>query len=310
MIAILTIGYNACDVICPVPGLPRADSKLELTQILWGGGGPAATAAVAMARLGARVRLVTQLADDLPGELQRQELVAAGVDISLVSAAAGHRSPQAVILVDPEREERTILWSRGDLPRLRPESIETSWLDGQDLLYTDSHEPLAAAKLAREAKRRGVPVVLDAGTARDGMAELVPHCSDVISSTVFAAQLTGVQDPGAALHALAGLGPERVAMTFGKAGCVALVEGRLVHVPAFAVSVRDTTGAGDVFHAGYAFARASGRPWLACLEYGSAVAALKCRDWGGRRGLPSQVEVEELLARGTRRLEKPPVNLV
>jgi sugar/nucleoside kinase (ribokinase family) len=72
-------------------------------------------------------------------------------------------------------------------------------------------------------------------------------------------------------------------------------------VPAFDVPVIDTTGAGDAFHAGYAFARAKGEDLGSCLEWGSAVAGLKCRDWGGRRGLPDRSEVVQLLAAGIRR---------
>ncbi|MFH1842145.1 MAG: PfkB family carbohydrate kinase [bacterium] len=305
MARVLVLGYNACDVICPVPSLPEPDSKLEVPAVYWGGGGPAATAAVALAKLGAEVRLVTVLTDDIPGRLQREELEAAGVDFSLSTRVSGYRSPQAVILVNPDNEERTILWSRGNLPRLEPAAVNGQWLAGTDLLYLDSHEPRAALVLAREASARGLPVVLDGGTARDGMAELVPHCSDVISSGIFAPRLTGQLEPVAALRSLARLGPRRVAMTFGKAGCLALVGDAPVHVPAFEVPTCDTTGAGDVFHAGYAFARTLGLDWLPCLEYGSAVAALKCRDWGGRRGLPTRREVETMLATGKRRSEKP-----
>jgi sugar/nucleoside kinase (ribokinase family) len=306
MATVLVLGYNACDVICPLSEFPVPDSKLAVPEIYWGGGGPAATAAVALAKLGARVRLVTPLADDLPGRLQREELIAAGVDLTLSPVHVGQRSPQAVILVDPAHEERTILWSRGSLPCLPAAKVSPAWLDGVDLLYVDSHEPAAAAALAREAGRRGLPVVLDAGTVREGMDQLVPLCTDVISSSIFAPTLTGEEKPAMALRALARLGPRRVAMTFGRAGCLALIEDRVVHVPAYAVPVRDTTGAGDVFHAGYAFARARGDSWRDSLDYGSAVAGLKCRDWGGRRGLPTQEEVDHLLRTGQRRRDQPP----
>jgi sulfofructose kinase len=90
-------------------------------------------------------------------------------------------------------------------------------------------------------------------------------------------------------------------MTFGPHGVLALVGDAVAHVPAFAVPVTDTTGAGDAFHAGYAFALSTGRDFLASLEFGSAVAALKCRAWGGRRGLPSLGEVIDLLQTGARR---------
>lgn len=302
---ILVLGYNASDVIVASAEMPPPDSKLEVPDIIHCGGGPAATAAVAMARLGARVRLVTPLADDLPGQMQRRELEAAGVDLSLAPVQQGCQSPRAVILVDETRQERRIFWTRGDLPPLAAATVDPDWLRGVDLLYLDSHEVLAGAVLAREAQRHDLPVVLDAGNVRPGMRDLLRHCSDVISSQIFAPRLTGQADPAAALRDLAALGPDRVAMTFGKAGCLALDGDRIKHVPAFSVPVRDTTGAGDVFHAGYAFALVSGRPWLECLAFGSAMAALKCRDWGGRRGLPTLAEVENLLATGRARTEKP-----
>ncbi len=305
MSTLLVVGYNAWDVIVPLPALPASDTKLETPGLLTGGGGPAATAAVALARLGAQVRLVTPLADDPPGLSQRRELQAAGVDLSLSPTRAGAASPVAVILVEPSGA-RTILWRRGGLPGLAPAETAAAWLDGVDVLLCDSHEPAAAAALATAARARGVPVVLDGGTARQGLAELVPLCDDVIASSVFAPALTGERDPIAALRALAARGPARVAITYGSAGCLALAQDAPFHVPAFDVPVRDTTGAGDAFHAGYALARAEGRPFAESLAWGSAVAALKCRDWGGRRGLPTRSEVEALLRDGCRRAERPP----
>jgi sulfofructose kinase len=303
---VLVVGYNAFDVICPLRELPARDTKHEVDDIILSGGGPAATAAVALSRLGASVRLVTRLGDDLPSQLQRHELIAAGVNLVLSPGAGGHGSPRSVIMVEADHAARTILWSRGTLPLLEPGEMDVGWLEGCDLLYVDSHEPVAAVVLAREARRRGLPVVLDGGTARPGLAALVACCTDVISSRIFAPALTGQHQPVAALHALAARGPRRVAMTFGEAGCLALSGGRIHHVPAFAVAVKDTTGAGDAFHAGYAYARGLGLGWLECLDYGSAVAALKCRDWGGRRGLPTREEVASLLREGTRRQERPP----
>jgi ribokinase len=227
------------------------------------------------------------------------------VDLSLAQQQSGYRSPQAIISVDPASGERTIYWSRGDLPPLDHQALQIEWLADVDLLFLDGHEPQAGIFLARAARQRGLPVVLDAGTLREGLAELVPHCTDVISSAEFAPALTGYPDPERALTALADFGPDRVAMTFGAAGCLALRAGKIVHIPAFAVPVLDTTGAGDAFHAGYAFARGSRRSWRDCLVFGSATAALKCRNWGGRQGLPSLAEVEDLMREGELRSERP-----
>ena len=164
------MGYNAFDVVVPVSGFPRPDSKYETETILTGGGGPAATAAVTLARLGARVRLVTMLGDDLPGQLQQQELIAAGVDLELSLIAEGHCSAKAVILVDPAAEERTVFWSRGDLPLLDPDVVQPEWLDGCDLMYCDGHEVAAATRLARLKYRASRRISLPtAVTASEGI---------------------------------------------------------------------------------------------------------------------------------------------
>ena len=297
---ILVVGYNAFDVIVPVQGFPSPDDKCEVSRVITCGGGPAATAALAMARLGAAVKLMTPLADDLPGRLQRRELLAGGVDLSLSPTIDCRESPKAVILVDEAKAQRTIFWSRGDVPLLAPGHAVPELLDEMDLLYTDGHEVEVSIRLARVARKRGLPVVMDAGSVRDGSGELVACCTDVVSSRSFAPDLTGLPSSLEALRALREMGPPSVAMTFGGDGVLGLDNDQPVCVPAFAVPVTDTTGAGDAFHAGYAFALARGLGFRACLDWGCAVAGLKCRDWGGRRGLPEFQEVLELLETGRR----------
>ena len=294
---ILVIGYNAFDITVPVSGFPSPDSKTEVPFLKVGGGGPAATAAVALARLGANVQLVTALTDDPGGLTQRAELLAAGVELDGSPVYSGYECAKAVILVNPSTAERTIFWSRGALPQLPAESWNPRWLESADLLYLDGHEPDLSLVAARHARQRGLPVVMDAGSVRQGSQELVPFCTDVISSSVFAPQLTGIEDPVEALVRLRAMGPQRVAMTFGAQGVLALDQRPFV-VPAFEVEVCDTTGAGDVFHAGYAFSLASGGDFRDNLKFGAATAALKCCHWGGRGGLPLLEEVHEMIKSG------------
>ena len=295
--AILVIGYNAFDITVPMGDFPVPDSKVEVPFIRLGGGGPGATAAVSLARLGARVKLLTPLTDDSGGLTQRQELVTAGVDISDCPVFKGHECAKAVILVQPETGNRTIFWSRGKLPTVDAGLWKDDWLQGVDLLYVDGHEPHLSIIAARQARRMGVPVVFDAGSVREGSEELVALCTDVISSSVFALQLASCDDPLAALVDLQKRGPRRTAMTFGVEGVLALEESAFV-VPAFKIDVADTTGAGDVFHAGYAFALARGGEFGDNLKFGAAVAALKCEHWGGRGGLPLLGDVLDLLENG------------
>lgn len=298
---VLVIGYNAFDSIFPFYDLPGQDCKHEVSAIHMGGGGPGATAAIAMAKLGASVTLVTPLCDDVPGQIQETELLAAGVDLNFSPRFPGALSPKAVIMVNPQKEERTIFWSRGNLPNIEPACVDPAWLDDFDMLYTDGHETLAATKLAKTARAKNLPVIMDAGSVRPGSRELVAHCTDVISSQSFAPALTARDTFPEALHALSALGPSRVGLTLGAGGVLGLQDGKPFLRKAFEVPVLDTTGAGDVFHAGYAYALGVGQSYVEALDFGNATAALKCRGWGGRRELPTLDEVNHLLDHGTRK---------
>jgi sulfofructose kinase len=305
MSKVLVVGYNAWDTIIPLAQDPAADSKLEVARIISCGGGPAANAAFALARLGADVALATIFGDDEAGRQQRRDLQDAGVDLEFSRVAEGCETPRSCILVRPDDGSRRIIWSRGGLPAFAPADADPAWLQGVDLFYCDGHEAALSVRLAEAAKDLGLPAVMDAGTCRPGTTALAALCSDVISSTIFAPATTGEATPARALAALVNDRTRRVAMTFGSDGCLALDDGELCHVPAFAVDAVDTTGAGDLFHAGYAFARLQGMAFRAALEYGAAVAALKCRDYGGRTAAPTRAEVIDLIANGQRRKSRP-----
>ncbi len=298
-IRILVIGYNALDVTFPYEGHPVFDSKSEVPFIQIGGGGPGANAAIALARLGAEVRLITPLTDDPGGLMQKAELVQAGVDIDLSPVFCGHKIARAVIMVNPANAERVIFWSRGQLPLLDSDLWDDSLLSETDLLYFDGHEPLLSCMAAKRARLANIPIVFDAGSVREGSEELVAECSDVISSATFATDLAQTEDPFSALHQLRGRGPERVAMTFGPGGILAL-ENDFFYVPAYEVEAVDSTGAGDVFHAGYAFATAQGSTFRERLEFAAATAAIKCQHWGGRGGLPSADDVIKFMDTASR----------
>lgn len=307
MSRILVVGYSAWDLIFPLASTPEPDTKTEVSPMVTCGGGPAANAAAALAALGDQVRLVSVLSDDVFGRAQLADLERAGVDVSLARVAPDSRTPLAVIRVDPRNGERRIYWERGDLPRLDPDTVDTAWLDSADLLLCDAHEVPAAARLAAAAGRRGLSVVLDAGSVRPGVPDLIPHCTDVIGALDFATDLAGIADRPEALRRLRARGPRRVGTTLGRAGVLGLDEDGLRHVPAFLSDAVDTTGAGDAFHAGYAWSLAAGGDFIANLRSGAAVAALQCRAYGGRGGLPDAAEVAELLARGACRVETPPL---
>ena len=134
---VLVVGYHAWDVILPCTELPPVDRKQEYPGMITGGGGPGATAAVALARLGVEVEFLGVFGDDAPSQMHRSELVTEGVMVTRCPLEQGGSSPLAVSLVDPVTGSRRICWTRGSLRHLEPGDIEASWVTQFDLLLTD-----------------------------------------------------------------------------------------------------------------------------------------------------------------------------
>jgi len=292
---VVGVGYTAYDYLGIVPRLPEPDSKLEVPELLEQGGGPVSTALVALQRLGKRTALIAKIGGDGRGRLMLEDLHREGVDTRGVVVSQEHRSQFAFILVEPEKGHRTILWSRAGLPNLTEDEIDGTLVRSARLLHVDNHEipgAIAAAKVARDA---GIPVLLDAGTPDDRIEELLSLVDYAVASQVFPHKLTGLEDRERALEAVRAYGPRVAVMTLGGDGALALTEEGFVHSPGFRVDVVDTTGAGDVFHGGFAYGVLEGWPIGNILRFANAVAALKCRALGGRTAIPTLSEVEELL---------------
>jgi ribokinase len=154
----------------------------------------------------------------------------------------------------------------------------------------------ASIEAARQAKARGMTVVMDAGTMRAGSQRLVALVDVLIASERFATPLVGADaQPETALEALHELGPQLVIITLGPEGSIGSDRRNTIRQRAFPVDALDTTGAGDVYHGGYLYGMLQGWEVRRCMRFASAVAALKCCHIGGRKGIPDLHTVESFL---------------
>jgi len=272
-------------------------------RLLVQGGGLSATAAVAMARLGADVRLLTRVGDDDVGRQVLDGLRKEGVDVSGAAIKAGALTPCSVVMVDPDTGDRTIYHFPGAGLERGASAPDVSFVRSSQALVVDSfwrEEALAAARAAREAD---VPVVADfaPGAEVEELAGLV----DVYIVPESWARGTGdAGDPDAALRRLHSYGANIAVVTGGRDGCWYSSDDESGHCPAFEIEVVDTTGAGDVFHGAFAYALARGWQVSRCVEFAAAVTALKCRELGGRTGVPDLAETVDFL-RANGRLDWP-----
>jgi sugar/nucleoside kinase (ribokinase family) len=169
------------------------------------------------------------------------------------------------------------------------------------LLHLDGHDIHAAIQCARWAKEEGIPTIVDLDKVDPLTSELIKEIDFVITSSRFPMLYTGISDPKKALLELQKHTSGFLCTTLGHQGAVALVNGEFLHVKGFEVNTVDTTGAGDVFHGGFIYGLLQNWEVLKILRFANAVAALKCRELGGRRGIPALKETQRFL-----NLSRPP----
>ena len=295
---VIAFGLNSVDYLCVVPEYPEYNTKKKMTAFSRQGGGQAATAMVACSRWGLRTKYMGKCGADEQGRLSLELIASEGVDVSDVIVADSGSNQFAFIMVDAANGERTIVWNRGPELAIDPSELGPEPFGAARVLLLDGHEVPASIQAARWAREAGVPVVLDAERVKDGTDELVALTDVLLASSEFPGLYTGCSDDREALEAIGRLGPSFVGMTLGREGSLARHRGRWFRTPGYAVESVDTTGAGDIFHAGFVYGMLQGWPVEKILRYANGAAALSCRALGGRAGIAGVAEVQALIEGG------------
>jgi sulfofructose kinase len=285
--SVVGFGLNTMDHLCLVARHPRLDSKQRMVAYERQAGGQVPTALVALQRWGHPTAYVGCFGDDADGMDSRVSLEREGIALDGCRVRSGVGHHVSVILVDQVSGERAVVWQRPDELALRPSEIEPRHLTRGRMLLMDAYDLPATIQAARWAREEGVTTVLDIDGPGPGVDELMGFTDVLIASAEVLPKLTGRADLRASLRAAAARGPWFVGVTLGAGGALALVRGRFHYVPSFRVSVVDTTGAGDIFHAGCIYGLLQNWEAATTLRFAAAAAALKCERLGGRPGIPT-----------------------
>ncbi len=305
---VIGVGQSSLDRVCllaaPVP--PGGKTALLDSRDL--PGGQIATAMLACARLGLRAAYVGSVGDDPAADEVLAPLARAGIDLRGVKRIAHAPTRTATVLVDARSGERTILGYRDPRLALVPADLEVGPIESAGCLHVDAVDAEASAFAAETAQRVGVPVVLDADCAGPGLEKLLARVDFPIVSRGLAEAMGGRGGLRAALGELCALGARLAVVTLGEYGALARLGERVIESPAFRVDVRDTTGAGDVFHAAFAWGLLEGLGAEPILRAANAAAAMSCRALGAQGGLPTRVELEAFLREQRPDVWREPLN--
>ena len=279
-----------------VENFPGPGTKVSASEFIITGGGCAANAAVAIARLNGRVAFAGPLgaSDDHVSNRILSDLAKEGIDCSGVARVTSGTASVSLILLD-ESGEKTIATRRGtNLGDTLPEDPAKLVAD-VDAVLVDNRFPKFVIEVCRAAEKRKIPIVIDLDQATSVDDPLLALGTHVVSSAEALHGTTKLQDYGAALKKLAEHISGFLAITDGPHGVYWLDDGSLRHMPAFKVKAIDSLAAGDAFHGGFTLALVEGCEVPDMLRFASATAALKCTKFGGAAGAPTRSEVEAFL---------------
>lgn len=296
---VVGVGLNATDTLIPLSHFPGSGSKVEIRSATVMPGGQVASAMMACRHWGLRARYVGKLGDDSAADLHRAEFAKAGVEAQLITAP-GCASQQAFILVE-DSGERTVLWKRDGRLKLQLPELRQEWITDARALHVDGHDTEAATAAAGWARDAGIPVVADLDELYPGVLRLIEKVDYLIVSRDIPEQLTGKPDLRESLpDTQRRFGCTLTAATLGHDGVLAWDGQRFWYRAAYRVDVVDTTGAGDIFHAGFIYGLLQNWELGRTLDFGCAAAALNCTGAGARGGIRPVEEIEALMARDVR----------
>ncbi|MGH9574609.1 MAG: carbohydrate kinase family protein [Candidatus Acidiferrales bacterium] len=296
---IVGVGLNATDTLIPLGEFPVRGSKVEFESAAILPGGEVASAMVACQTWGLRTRYVGKFGDDYAAHIHGAAFERAGVETRLFTAP-GCPSYQSFIIIDTSGE-RTVLRRRDDRLALQPAELQRGWIVSARALLVDGHDTAAAVQAAQWARKADIPVVADLDKLYPTIETLLPEIDYLIASSDIPGLISGESDLPKALQIVQKQFANRLtAATLGHDGVLAFDGTQFFYSPAFNIRVADTTGAGDIFHAGFLYALLQNWTIQRQLDFACAAAGLNCTAVGARGNIAPISDIERLIATSSR----------
>jgi len=279
-----------------VEAFPAPGTKAQASQFLITTGGQAGNAAVAAARLGARVRYAGPIGgrDDEVANRVVATLEGEGIDCGHAVRVPGGLSSVSLIMIDAAGEKMIATRRGTNLNGVAPADAG-ALVAGVDAVLLDNRYPDFVTPIARQAIARGIPRVLDFDYGAPPDDPLLQLCTHVIASADALRASTGIGDLAAGLRKLGTFYKGFLAVTDGPQGIYWLDGGEVRHMDAFKIEAIDTLGAGDAFHGAFTVGLAELGDTIEAMRFAAAAAAIKCTRFGGLMGAATRAEVDAFL---------------
>lgn len=289
------IGSANLDFVFRVPRFVRVGETLLGAEFQSHPGGKGANQAYAIGKLGGDVQFVGCVGDDPYGEGLRENLAAAGVDVSLLSSTSEAATGTAAILVDSDGRNQIVVASGANM-HVTPDLVRRALQEPADITLSQLEIPIESVVEASKAER----FILNPAPACQIPDEVLRNTWCITPNETETEMLTGTlpsdeQSCRVAAEWFFSRGVEHVVLTLGERGCAYFSRTESMFVATRRVQAVDTTAAGDAFNGGLAWALSRGLGWSEALETANRVATLSVMKEGAQPSMPSAAELQAAL---------------
>jgi len=284
---VVGFGSATIDYICLIDDIANYNQATIISDVKFFGGGCVPTALVALQRLGGKSAFISLLEDDWIGKeiikgLEKESIYCGGIKLT-----KNVSSPFSFIQVNRKFGKRAIAYYPGSSRLIKFDQSAEELIRKAKIILIDGLIPIEDIKAAKFAHENGIKVMLDADIILDGTKKLLPYIDYLITSKAFLFEYSGKEEIDFSLKKIyRNIKPEILVTTLGRKGSIAVIDNEIVYIDSFDVNVLDTTGAGDVYHGAFLFGIIKGWSVRDIMIFSSAVSAIKCNSYGGRKGIP------------------------
>jgi len=274
------LGLATLDLVYLAGKPPGENQKVVASDCTIAAGGPAANAAVTFSYLGNAAVWAGVLGTHAIAQLIRADLAEYNVRIIDLEPGRSHSPPVSSIIVTEATGDRAVVSINATKSQVDRQAINQDILTSVNIVLLDGHQIAASKEIAQLAHSKNIPILLDGGSWKPGLEEILPFIEWAVCSDNFHPPNCNNSEQVFAYLSAAGI--SHIALTRGEKSILYLSNGTYSSIEVPQIQATDTLGAGDIFHGAFCHYILQNNNFTDTLTAAAKIASNSCKNFGTR----------------------------